>query len=144
VTHRTPLLIVAALLGLYLGWFALRAGPGPEAQRSASLPSEPVMVVVVKGHADLEAVREVIDEERIVANSLDGFVVREGRVVVFSVEAVGPLLRLAGWSDAELEIVKLEARAVLPVSASGGERNTLLAKPMLTVDEALRALQLLD
>lgn len=143
--YRVPLLVLAVLLGVYGVGVGLGAAPG---QRSASLPDEPVMVVVVKSHDDIAAVREVIDPERIVANSLDGFVVREGRVVVSSVEAAGPLLSIAGWSEAELEIVNLGARPAPSGGSDGGERAqglaALYAKPTLTLDEALRALRLLE
>ena len=138
---------MAALVVTYFVGVGLGAAPG---QLGASLPDEPVMVVVVKSHEDIAAVRAAVDPERIVANSLDGFVVREGRVVVASVEAAGPLLSVAGWGEAKLEIVKLEARPVLrgtPPSGAGGSGSgldALYTKPTLTVDEALRALQLLE
>jgi hypothetical protein len=145
VRSRIPLLSLAALLGAYLVWSGLGPASG---RRGAPLPGEPVMVVVVKSHGDVAAVREVIDPGRIVASSPAGFVVREGRVVVASVEAAGPLLNDAGWSEAELEIVKLEARPVLRGAAgtgSGGDGlAALYAKPTLTLDEALLALRLLE
>jgi hypothetical protein len=140
--HRIPLFLAAALLGAYLVWVGLGPASG---RRGAPLPDEPVMVVVVKSHGDIAAVREVIDPGRVVASSLDGFVVREGRVVVASVEAAGPLLNDAGWSEAALEIVKLEARPVLRgATAGGGGLEALYAKPTLTLDEALSALKLLE
>ena len=144
--YRIPLLVLAALVVAYLVGVGLGAAPG---QRGASLPDEPVMVVVVKSHEDIAAVRAAVDPERIVANSLDGFAVREGRVVVASVEAAGPLLAVAGWSEAELEIVKLAARPVFRVApgagAGGGSGlDALYTKPTLTLDEALQALQLLE
>lgn len=144
--YRIPLLIMAALVVNYLAGVGL----GATRQRGASLPDEPVMVVVVKSHEDIAAVRAVVDPERIVANSLDGFAVREGRVVVASVEAAGPLLSVAGWSEAELEIVKLAARPVLRGAAGSGDGGggsglaALYAKPTFTLDEALLALQLLE
>jgi hypothetical protein len=143
--HRIPLFLAAALLGVYLVWVGLGPASG---RRGAPLPDEPVMVVVVKSRDDIGAVREVIDPGRIVASSPEGFVVREGRVVVASVEAAGPLLNAAGWSEAELEIVKLEARPVLRGAAGngngGGGLAALYAKPTLTLDEALLALRLLE
>jgi hypothetical protein len=141
---RTSLIVAGTFVALAAGWLALRAG----APQGAPLPDEPVMVVVVKSHGDIAAVREVIDPGRIVASSTDGFVVREGRVVVASVDAAGPLLNDAGWSEAELEIVKLESRPVLRGAtgngSGGGGLEALYAKPTLTLDEALSALKLLE
>ena len=91
---------MAALVVAYLVGRGLGAAPG---QRGASLPDEPVMVVVVKSHEDIAAVR-----------------------------------------------VKLAARQVprgAPGSGEGGGGGglaALYAKPTLTLDEALLALQLIE
>jgi len=137
MTQRTRLLLGEAFLVLSLAALALRAHSGAG---RASVPSEPVLVVVVEGAAERDAVRDAIDAERIVASSADGFAVREGRVVVSSLEAAGPLIQRAGWTDASFEIVKPGARPVAGAPAAG--LDPLYSKPTLTLDEALRALQL--
>jgi hypothetical protein len=146
--RRVALLVLGIPLGLFLASAFGRAG-GSDAQGATPLPSGPVLVIVVERPADLAAVREVIAPERIVANSLDGFVVREGRVVVGSIEAAGPLLSLAGWVEAELEVVHVDARqspsgASAQARAPGDGLSALYGKATLTLPEAIRALQLLQ
>jgi hypothetical protein len=145
VTRRSALLL-AGLLSLPLGWSALRLlGAGGEAQADVARPDE-VLIVVVGSRSAVREVREAVDPERIVANSLDGFALREGRVVVASAEAAGGLLGLAGWTDAQLEIVAPRPGQRRPTAAEGSpasELAALLAKPTLTPAEAIRALQLL-
>lgn len=141
---RRVALVLAIPLVLYVAWAGLGRSPR-EGQGAAPLPDETVLVIVVKRPGDLAAVREVIEPERIVANSLDGFAVREGRVVVTSVEAAGPLLSLAGWAEAGLEIVHVEARATPRAADSpgGADLGGLYGKATLTLPEAIRALELL-
>ena len=143
--HRAPRILIGVLLVASVGALALRAhsragGFGP------SLPSNPVMVVVVKSKADVAAVREAIDDERVVASTEEGFAVREGRIVVAGVEAAGPLLSQAGWTEAQLEIVKVGARPE-PAVGGGAPRagiGDLYGKATLTLDEAMRVLQSLE
>jgi hypothetical protein len=61
--------VLALLLLAYAGWTQRPARAG---QGGVPLPDEPVLVVVVKGAAELGAVRAAIDPERVVANSLEG------------------------------------------------------------------------
>lgn len=63
--YRIPLLVTAALVVAYLAGVGFGA---PSGQHGA-LPDEPVLVVVVKSHEDIAAVRAVVDPERIVANN---------------------------------------------------------------------------
>lgn len=144
--HRAPLALMGIFVAASVGALALRAhvragGGGP------GLPSQPVMVVVVKSAADVDKVREAIDDERIVASTGEGFAVREGRIVVAGVEAAGPLLSQAGWTEAKLEIVKVGARGAGPSDGGAAPRpglEGLYGKSTLTLDEALRALQSLE
>jgi len=153
--RRGALLMLGGLLALSVGWLVLGAGSprprgGEASQSDTPLPSGSVMIVVVKSRDAVREVREAVDPERIVANSLDGFALREGRLVVSSVEAAGGLLELAGWAEASLEIVKPPPREhfrAAPLGAASppaGELSALLARPTLTPAEALRALQLLE
>jgi hypothetical protein len=90
-------------------------------------------------------VRSVIPSERIVAETVGAFAVRERRLVASSFDAVGPVLVAAGWGDAPLEIVALRARvpvqrlAVDPVDRV----SELMNKPTLDLLEARALLQVL-
>src|SRR5262245_7585551 len=134
--HRTTLVLIAAFLCLSVGALALRS----HSRNGRGLPwlSEPVMIVVVSA-ADVENVRDRIDDDRIVASAADGFAVRERWMVVANVEAAGPLLSQAGWTEAELEILKAGPRP--RGTPSGG---AAAGGSTLTLPEALRALQLLE
>jgi hypothetical protein len=143
--HRTTLALIAAFLFVSVGALALRA----YSRNGRGLPwlSEPVMIVVVSA-ADVRKVRELMDDERVVASAADGFAVRERWMVVADVEAAGPLLSQAGWTEAELQILKAGPRPRGTPgggSAAGGSGlEALYGKPTLTLPEALRALQLLE
>jgi hypothetical protein len=150
---RSLPIALALLAGL--GLFALHGASlrperrldAPQAQ-AAPPPRDGVMIVVVRDDAAVRMVRDAVDPDRIVANALDGFAVREGWLVVSAPEAAGPLLALAGWSEAALEIVRPAPRGTLPPAAAPGAQPgrlaSLLAKPTLTVDEALGALALVE
>lgn len=152
---RLSLLLLGALAVVGVAWLATRSAQptrsdAGEAQGGTPLPSSTVTVILVRDRAAVRSVREVIAEDRILANSLDGFVVREGRIVTSSVEAVSELLALAGWSDAKLELVKPAARSLAvgpapaPPSPRDAEMSALRAKQTLTSAEAERALELLE
>jgi hypothetical protein len=135
----------------------LAAGSAVWLHSRGELPSLPaarasaaVTVVLVGNRAALDDVRAAIARERIVADSADGFVLRERRIVAASAETVGELLGRAGWTDAKIEIVTVGAPSQSfaggsrPVGAHDAELNELRAQETLSASDAARALQLLE
>lgn len=96
---------------------------------------EPILVVVVGNRAALHSVLLRVDGKRLVAASEEAFALSDRRLVAASLEAVGPVLMLAGWRDEPLEIIaprwEQPARSPEPDSVA-----RLLDKPRLTLLES--------
>ena len=106
-----------------------------DAWRRLKPTPDPVLVFVVRDVGAVFDVLSSVDPERLVAASPDAIALRERRVVAASAEAVGPVLQVAGWDDAPLEIFAAGGAWAGP-SAVAPEVATLLDKPTLTVAEA--------
>jgi hypothetical protein len=123
-----------------------------ERDRPWALPSrpgaEPVLIVVVGNAARVDLVRNAVDHERIICETVNAFALRERRIVAASFEAVGPMLMEAGWRDDPLEIVAPRPPSKRPdPSRSDADQASkiaeLMKKPTLNILEARKALSLL-
>ena len=102
-----------------------------------------VLVVLVADRSGVASVRAAVDPARILAETPDAIVLREGRVVATGPEVVGDPLMEAGFSDRSIELWEASQRD--PREQSGGEDGepslaALLAKPTLTPLEVLAIL----
>lgn len=142
-------LLVASVAGL--AWALQRDGAGDALEDRVAVPSwlggepEPVLVVVLDGPGAVAGVRDVVDRERIVAESRQAFAVRERRLVAASFDAVGPVLQAAGWRDAPLEIIAPRRGSVVPALAPdpADRVSQLMNKPQLNLLEARALLEVL-
>ena len=70
-----------------------------------------VQFVATAGSVEnVEVVRRVVEPERIVASSAEGFAIDGGRVVSASLEQAGAPLSAAGWTDRPVEILTPQRR----------------------------------
>ncbi len=91
------LFLVLLVAGLTLpDWKAYVVGEEP-----------PVHVFVIGSVEAVQSVREVIAPERVLASTPEAIVLREGRIIASSAEAVGDPLTAVGWVDRELDIVSV-------------------------------------
>jgi hypothetical protein len=102
-----------------------------------------VLVLLVPDRSGVASVRAAVDPARILAETPDAIVLREGRVVATGPEAVGDPLTEAGFSDRSIELWK--ATQPGPREGGAGEAGgpslaALLAKPTLTPLEVLAIL----
>ena len=102
-----------------------------------------VLVLLVADRSGVASVRAAVDPARILAETPDAIVLREGRVVATGPEVVGDPLMEAGFSDRSIELWVASQRG--PREQSGGEDGgpslaALLAKPTLTPLEVLAVL----
>ena len=102
-----------------------------------------VLVLLVADRSGVASVRAAVDPARILAETPDAIVLREGRVVATGPEVVGDPLTEAGFSDRSIELWVASQRG--PREQSGGEDGgpslaALLAKPTLTPLEVLAVL----
>jgi hypothetical protein len=95
-----------------------------------------VLIVVVGDTARVDLVRNAVDRERIICETVNAFALRERRIIAASFEEVGPMLMEAGWRDEALEIVTPHS----PSTRSGADQASKIAdlmnKPTLNIVEA--------
>jgi len=91
----------------------------PEWKHHVGVETPPVHVFVIGSDQAVERVREVIEPERVLASTPEAIVLREGRIIASSAEAVGDPLNAVGWVDRELEIVSV-GPAEKALSRTGG------------------------
>jgi hypothetical protein len=111
-----------------------------------SLPfreSPSVLVLLVSDRAGVASVRAAVDPARILVETPDALVLREGRVVATGPEAVGGPLTEAGFADRSIELWR--ASRPDPRRKGGSEDGelslaVLAAKPTLTPLEVLAIL----
>ncbi len=134
------LILVSALLG---------RPPGPvdrglEWVKSLdSSEPDPVLVLLVADRAGVAAVRAAVEPTRILAETPDALVLREGRVVATSPEVVGGPLGEAGFADRSIELWAPTRRDWQKrEEGEDGELSlaALARKPTLTPLEALAIL----
>ena len=134
------LILAFAILGESPG----SVGKGVERVRSlARDESAPVLVLLVGDRSGVAAVRASVDANRILAETHDAIVLREGRVVATGPEVVGDPLMEAGFSHRSIELWAASQRG--PRKQEKGEDGepslaALLAKPTLTPLEAIAIL----
>lgn len=135
--------LAGLLLGIAGVWFLSNGSqsviPG---WRTVAGAGEPVLILVVGSPAKVAGVGRKVSADRVLASSSDGFALREGLLIVSSIDRAGPLLMRAGWRDKPIEIVDVQ-RGPRPAEsgASGGDRMAeLINKPTLTLAEARAAL----
>jgi hypothetical protein len=104
------LVCLSCTVALILGSALLGESPGP-VERSIgwvkSLDSrdpDPVLVLLVADRSGVAAVRAAVEPTRILAETPDAIVLREGRVVATSPEVVGGPLGEAGFTDRSIEL----------------------------------------
>ncbi len=119
-----------------------------EAVRELRSGQKPVLVIDVREPWRASAVRAAIEDERVVAETIHGFALRERRLVVSSLEEAGTILASAGWEDAGLQILRFEPLRAKPQEPEAEKQDTqrlaeLMQKPTLTYFEAQQALALL-
>jgi hypothetical protein len=102
-----------------------------------------VLVLLVSDRSGVASVRAAVDPARILAETPDAIVLREGRAVATGPEVVGGPLTEAGFADRSIELWKATPRD--PRDEGGGEDEglslaALAAKPTLTPLEVLAIL----
>ncbi len=103
----------------------------------------PVLVLLVADRSGVAAVRAAVDPARILAETSEAIVLREGRVVATKPEAVGEPLVEAGFADRSIELWAISPRG--PRKREQGDDEALslaalAAKPTLTPLEVLAIL----
>jgi hypothetical protein len=104
---------------------------------------EPVLVLLVADRAGVAAVRAAVDPGRILAETSEAIVLREGRVVATKPEAVGEPLVEAGFGNRSIELWAINPRGPRKRAQSDDEALSvaaLAAKPTLTPLEVLAIL----
>ena len=105
--------------------------------------ADPVLIVVVGDAARVDLVRNAVDRERIVCETVNAFALRERRIVAASFGEVGPMLMEAGWRDEPLEIVTPGPPPTRSDANQASKIADLMNKPTLNALEARMALSLL-
>ncbi len=97
---------VAAVLGFALIVERPALLEGSAAWVKSLRPGEPdsVLVLLVTDRSGVAAIRSALDPARILAETLDAIVLREGRVVATGPEFVGDPLMEAGFADRSIEL----------------------------------------
>ncbi len=134
--------------GLYLALEKPEWVPGLEA------PSDRVTVYVVGTPEGVDIVRAAVDPARIVASAPGAIALVEGRIIAASVEAATSPYTEAGWSEREIEFVKIEKndRPVRGRRISSNEVDPdrmarlqeLIHKPTLSYGEQVFVLQAMN
>ena len=108
--------------------------------------AEPILVVFVESPREVARVRAAVADERIAAESPNGFALREGRIVAAGSGAAGELVTAAGWIDRKLELMRARRQSPSRTTAATGEEGAgglaperlaeLLSKDTLSYAEA--------
>lgn len=122
-----------------------RGGAAPELSWAQSWRPEaaPVLIVVVGDAARVDLVRNAVDRERIICETVSAFALRERRIIAASFGEVGPMLMEAGWRDDPLEIVTPGPPSTRSDPDQTSKIADLMNKPTLNALEARMALSLL-
>jgi hypothetical protein len=127
--------------------FVLTPRGGAERELSWARPwrpeADPVLIVVVGDAARVDLVRNAVDRERIICQTVNAFALRERRIIAASFEEVGPMLMEAGWRDDPLEIVTSRPPSTRSDADQASKIADLMNKPTLNALEARMALSLL-
>jgi hypothetical protein len=143
------LLCASAIAGVALAAALLEARPAlveSGIDWAKSLDSDepaPVLVLLVPDRAGVAAVRAAVDPARILAETPEAIVLREGRVVATTPEVVGGPLTEAGFADRSIELWAASQRSPRKGERSEDEVPSLAAlasKPTLTLVEVLAIL----
>lgn len=83
---------------------------------------QPVLVIFVDSARAVAVVRAAVEDERIVAETPQGFALREGRIIAANRDAAGEVVSAAGWVDRELQLMRVRKNKDLlqPPSAKKG------------------------
>ena len=108
--------------------------------------AEPILVVFVESPREVARVRAAVADERIAAESPNGFALREGRIIAAGSDAAGELVSAAGWIDRKLELMRARKQSPSRRTAATGEQGIgglaperlaeLLSKDTLSYAEA--------
>ena len=118
-------------------------------------PGPAVLVMVIPDVASINAIRESIIPERIIASSEQGFALIDGRVFATSIGAATDPINLAGWADRPIELVEspgghkptvyqqqtAEAARLLEEAPEADAYRALKGKGSLSRGESLRLLE---
>ena len=102
-----------------------------------------VLVLLVTDRSGVAAIRAALDPARILAETPDAIVLREGRVVATGPEFVGDPLMEAGFADRSIELWSAAPAVQQHQEEREGEELSLAAlarKPTLTPFEAMAVL----
>jgi hypothetical protein len=142
---RETVVVVASVLGL-VAVLLVAALTFPDWKHRAGVEEPPVSVFLIGSEEAVEKMRQVIAAERILASTRDAIVLREGRVIAASAEAVGEPLTAVGWVDRELEIVSAGPAEEAPLEGAVGASSSPYGSPVgkgpLAANEAQRFAQL--
>ena len=108
-----------------LGFFAALVVAGltyPDWKHHVGVEDPPVGVFLVGSEEAVQKMRQAIAPERILVSTHDAIVLREGRVIAASAEAVGEPVTAVGWVDREIQIMS-------PGSAGGERLESIATSP---------------
>jgi hypothetical protein len=143
------LVCLSCTAALILGSALLGRPPGPVEKGIEWVKSldsrepDPVLVLLVADRSGVAAVRAAVEPTRILAETPDALVLREGRVVATSPEVVGGPLGDAGFADRSIELwapTRGDRQKREKGEDEGLSLSALAKKPTLTPLEALAIL----
>ena len=146
---QAGLLLAALIMGTFLTLEGERLG-----KELGFIEGDPVLVFVVPLPENVHRIRSVVSKARVVWEGEAGFALVGERVITSNYEAVGEVIKGAGWLDRPIQIVTLEADpaedadqdSVSPASREERRKRLLelVHKPMLSRGEQMFILQAMN
>ncbi len=132
-------ILLGLSIGLTIGWLAWSDyAPNIRSWANSLRNGDEILVLVVGNQESVKTIHHSVPANRILAHADSGLAIAPKRLVVESLESLGEILTLAGWTDRPLKIVDIER---LPPEKNLADENlartnALMNKPTLTQGEA--------
>ena len=112
---RFMLASLGATIAIGLGIFMFQgADDAPLATLAGKLglgSGEPVIVIIVANPRAVASVRAAVPDDRVVADSPNGFALREGRIIAAEHDSASDLVSAAGWLERKLMLMQVRKKS---------------------------------
>jgi hypothetical protein len=115
-------------------------------KKELGLTAEPILVFFVSTPKAVAAVRSIIADDRVLAESPRAFALKEGRIIADSRDSAGDIVSAAGWVNRELKLMSISRKEPVkePSAEDGGlppgKLAELMQKDTLSYGEAMMLL----